>query len=766
MKILFVGRWRTERMGGPDVVIREYARELLSLGHEVTVWSPNRKVKVVSEPRFEDGVEVIDLPIFEKLPVLKKAAKEFIISNRGKFDKALYFSVFSPLNILVARVLQCPYAVVPLGGYARGSIYYRGTLRKKAFLALCERAFLENALFINVWSSNEQKDISLIASARRYVITPPGFKQVSLPVRQPHGEKPGRRILFIGRFAILAKGLDRLIDAFTNAAGPHDELTIAGADFRGGLAALESRRAASPAKDRIRIVGPAWGEEKTRLLQTHDLFVHLSRWEGLPLALVEAMAVGMPVIISEETNTGEYVRNYDAGWVVKANDFDSTLRKALSSSGSELDRRGANAAQLVANEFRWDNAGRTIEQALLQPSEVPKRGEIDGNAATSTAQSRSNARPRLSVLVIGRWRPESANGVDRTIVSLARSFVGLGHSVTIWQPTRNRRCIVQETPERGINLVHLPIGPLGLSLPAESRKFIKKEQTDFDIAHFHSVFTPSNCCIARFLNIPYTVTPHGGYSPASIRNRGFIKKHFFLGLYERRFLEAAAFIHVLSERERSDVSLLCRQKSFLIAPNGHTLEEGIPPTLSNAGKRDRKIIRFLFLGRLSLAHKGLDRMLKSFSLVKNKNFSLTIAGPDFRGGRTKLERMARELGLESQISFMEPVFGKEKWQLVAESDISVHLSRWEGMPFSILEAMGASKPVLLTPETNLADYVSRANAGWVASSAHPEHAIEKCLNASESELLEKGGNARRLIEHDFSWSKIAAKMLAEYERHC
>src|SRR5206468_2231239 len=137
-----------------------------------------------------------------------------------------------------------------------------------------------------------------------------------MPTRAPRSAAEGRHLVFLGRFAIAHKGLDRLVRAFERAAGPRDRLTLAGKDFRGGLAPLRRLVEASPIRDRITIEGPAFGAAKYELFQRADVFVHLSRWEGLPLTIVEALAFGVPVLVSPETNAGEYVAAYDAGWVV------------------------------------------------------------------------------------------------------------------------------------------------------------------------------------------------------------------------------------------------------------------------------------------------------------------------------------------------------------------------------------------------------------------------------------------------------------------
>ena len=364
MRLLLVGRWKPEAPSGPDNVVLNLARELSAAGHTVEICWPRRSCLQLVTQEVEPRIRCTEVPSFGSLPLLKRATRQWLIEAGGRNDAALIFSVFTPFNVAAARVLHCPYAAVPLGGYAREAVRTVSPWRKRIFLALWERAFLKRAAFVNVWSQNEADDISLIASPQRYVITPPGYDATTPVRRTPRIDRAGRRILFLGRFAIAAKGLDRLVAAFGRVAGPNDTLTLAGADFRGGLAELEQLVTASPVKNRITIQGPAWGEAKATLFDEHDVFTHLSRWEGLPLAVVEALASGMPVLVSKATNVGEFVQRNNAGWVIDGEDFDSGVRLALGANTDELNTRGSKARKLVVTEFSWKSAAATLTKAF------------------------------------------------------------------------------------------------------------------------------------------------------------------------------------------------------------------------------------------------------------------------------------------------------------------------------------------------------------------------------------------------------------------
>ena len=111
----------------------------------------------------------------------------------------------------------------------------------------------------------------------------------------PRPEAP--RLIFVGSLAQMYKGPDILLDALAacRRQGLDLRLTIVG-DGRHRLE-LERRAAALDLSDRVRFTGEVRaGDAVRQLLDAADLFVLPSRTEGLPRAMIEAMARGLPCI--------------------------------------------------------------------------------------------------------------------------------------------------------------------------------------------------------------------------------------------------------------------------------------------------------------------------------------------------------------------------------------------------------------------------------------------------------------------------------------
>jgi glycosyltransferase involved in cell wall biosynthesis len=177
---------------------------------------------------------------------------------------------------------------------------------------------------------------------------------------------------------------------------------------------------------------------------------------------------------------------------------------------------------------------------------------------------------------------------------------------------------------------------------------------------------------------------------------------------------------------------------------------------------------WVYLGRLAVDQKGLDLLVKGYALLYEQRSGelppLVLAGPDFREGKKQLEQLARSLGVTESIKFIGPVFGDDKWDVVAQAQLFVHTSRFDTTPFSVLEALALGRPVLVTPETGCGSYVQEHKAGWTVA-ATPE-AIAKGLNTvletSPQELDATGDRARSLARDTFSWPSWARQMAKVY----
>jgi glycosyltransferase involved in cell wall biosynthesis len=157
------------------------------------------------------------------------------------------------------------------------------------------------------------------------------------------------------------KGLDLTIPAFARlvAQYPQAFLLIAGDDAGSGYRAeLERLAEVNGIGSRIHFLGEVRGQRKFQILRSVDAFVLSSYSEGLPVAVLEAMACSCPVVVTRHCHINE-VENRETGWLVESN-VDSVLEglgKACLSA-QERRRRGRNARRLVEERYTWDRIAR------------------------------------------------------------------------------------------------------------------------------------------------------------------------------------------------------------------------------------------------------------------------------------------------------------------------------------------------------------------------------------------------------------------------
>jgi glycosyltransferase involved in cell wall biosynthesis len=282
-----------------------------------------------------------------------------------------------------------------------------------------------------------------------------------------------------------------------------------------------------------------------------------------------------------------------------------------------------------------------------------------------------------------------------------------------------------------------------------------------DLLHLHSVFTPNNAWATR-LGTPYILTPNGGYSPLVIHGRNRIMKHVWMRWLERGILNGAAAIHAVSPQETRDLETLGVKPPVVLIPNGVESVAQSPDAIA------RRRGDWLFLGRLAIEQKGLDLLLEGYARACGRSPlpRLVIAGPDFRGGRQRLEEMVRRLNLVTRVEIRDACVGAAKEALLASASLFIHTSRWEGLPLAVVEAMGAAVPVMVTPGVNFDEEVLRSEAGWLAGATPDEiaGAMEIVARAGAEELARRGACARRLVEERFLWSRIAGEMAGLYRK--
>ena len=283
-----------------------------------------------------------------------------------------------------------------------------------------------------------------------------------------------------------------------------------------------------------------------------------------------------------------------------------------------------------------------------------------------------------------------------------------------------------------------------------------------DLVVFHEAYRADYLAISAELRknkIPYVIVPHGELQKEAQQKKR-LKKIVANILMFNKFINGATAIQCLSQREVDNTKF---GKEKFIGTNGISI-----PTLKKTSFRCEHM-HITFIGRLDAYHKGLDLMLEGVRLAgdelrKNKTV-INLYGPGYRGRYANVERMILENGVGDIVSLHPAVSGKEKEEILLDTDIFLQTSRFEGMPMGILEALSYGIPCLVTEGTTLGGFISEHRCGWSCST--DANGVAKALisvTSEKTDFSEISQNARRIAENVFSWDRISLETINEYKR--
>jgi glycosyltransferase involved in cell wall biosynthesis len=292
-----------------------------------------------------------------------------------EFDIAHIHALFSPVSSIaaaIARSQNLPYVLRPLGTLDPADLQKKRQL-KRLYAALLERHNLAGAAALHFTSDQEAKVSERFGVVTRDWVMPLGVTagdavsaEAIAATRQEYRVSSDRPlVLFMSRIDP-KKGLDLLLPALEQlyAEGRTFHLVIAGANPQDASYENQIRAQvqASPLANCTTFTGFVSGEAKSALLQAADLFVLPSYYENFGVAVAEAMAAGVPVVISDQVHIWSGIQRSHSGWVVPCAipALTEAIRLALHHPGDRR-QRGANAQAYARQHFSWE----AIAQQML-----------------------------------------------------------------------------------------------------------------------------------------------------------------------------------------------------------------------------------------------------------------------------------------------------------------------------------------------------------------------------------------------------------------
>ena len=379
MKILHVIANLAPRYGGPAKACVEMAQAVAGLGHEVSIYTTNQDgpgelAVPLDRPVLKDGMEIRFFPI--QPPRFWGASWPLAraLSQKIKEYDLLHIHSLYLFHDLMAghycRKYGVPYLVQP-HGTLDPFIHRRHRLRKTVMETIFENRNIKGAAAV-LFTSAEEKEL-----ARPYTFNTPGavvalgldlssYQRLPAPgaFRERFPEIGAKKIiLFLGRINF-KKGLDLLVEAVARVVRQRQDvhLVVAGPDDDGWGARVKEWLKAEGILGDATFTGMLLDEEKLAVLRDAQMFVLSSYSENFGIAVIEAMACGLPVVISDQVNIWREVETAGAGLVVPcaAASLAAALARLLADPGLAADM-GQRGRDLVARRFQWGNIALALQ---------------------------------------------------------------------------------------------------------------------------------------------------------------------------------------------------------------------------------------------------------------------------------------------------------------------------------------------------------------------------------------------------------------------
>ena len=592
---------------------------------------------------------------------------------------------------------------------------------------------------------------------------------------KPAGQK--FRFLFVGAL-LWRKGIDVLLNSYRKAFRKKDGVVLILKDFeqqvfhrdRTALKILEEMRSDPDSPEVIHYTEMLEPAGMPGLYNACDCLVHPYRAEGFGLPVLEAMACGLPVVVTQGGATDDFCLPEYAfripskrfafapgdlrlaegvpGWVLEPDgDFLSTLLKQVFENQTAARRRALAVSERIRADYDWARIGEKMMARLDSLAGKP----IVRNCATKPVEVKREPSPSLCI----KW--EGSQFVHHSLALVNREIclrlIDSGHELDI--------------------------------IPYEKDQFGPEADP-----RFGKIAGRVNGALSRRPDVHVRHQWPPDFTPPPEGHWVMIQPWEFGRLPEQWVGPMSALLdeiwvpsrHVLKTYVASGVP----SDRVHVVPNGVNTDI-FHPGLKPYPLASRKRFKFLFLGG-TLWRKGIDVLLEAFRTTFSKNDDVSLIVKDMgtdsfyqgQGAEGTIRAIRNDPAAPELVYMQEMLSDADMPRLLAACDCLVHPYRGEGFALPVLEAMACGLPVITTEggstddfcppdqvflipsvrrECNVKDMRLAGGAGWVLE---PDlSALKAILGQVYEEAATARERALKFSEHirrSYDWKNVAEKV--------
>lgn len=345
--LLALGLYRSS--GGPSKSVAAFQRALAA---EVVSWVDPREFS--REPQIWEAVGVtpkvvrgFDLPVLRQLGYPRSggiAAAERTVAESSMVSCHSFWRWHNPWLQKVAARNGAPYWFVPHGALDP-YVFEKDSLLKNAFLAMGGKRFLNDAKLVVCATTREYEKLASLMPKVPPAILPWPLEDHDFRERDEETRMQVRRRLGIPDDAIAYLWFGRLhpmkrpletIAAFAAGAPADAHLLVVGNEAGVTIEACKAAACAQGVQDRVHVTGAAYGADRTAYFDAADVYVSLSRRENFNFTAAEALASGLPVILSAGNDLGPELAAAGCSWQVPSEDDEVAILSTVGSAPSNI----------------------------------------------------------------------------------------------------------------------------------------------------------------------------------------------------------------------------------------------------------------------------------------------------------------------------------------------------------------------------------------------------------------------------------------------
>ncbi|MDH6062762.1 glycosyltransferase [Umezakia ovalisporum] len=375
MKVLHVIPSVALVRGGPSEAVLQMVQALNHFGVEAEIATTNDNGSQLLDVHLGKCIDYQQVPLwfFPRFSPPINSVREFAFSqdftnwlwrNIKHYDLLHVHAIFSypsTAAMAMARLQKVPYIIRPIGQLCTWSLQ-QSAFKKQLYLKIIEKANLNHSRKIHFTATAEQEEAAHLNLTCCSFVLPlgisinPKIADARQRMRQHFNLVPDEPIiLFLSRLHP-KKGLDYLIPALGKLSDYRFTFVLAGSGTPEYENYVKSLLVTHGIKTRTYFTGFVKGEFKDLLIQGADLFTLTSHSENFGVAVLEALAAGIPALVTPGVALADIIKQQQLGYVTELNinAIASAIGNILTHP-EKMREMGDAAREFIFNNYTWDS---------------------------------------------------------------------------------------------------------------------------------------------------------------------------------------------------------------------------------------------------------------------------------------------------------------------------------------------------------------------------------------------------------------------------